>query len=30
MYKKLETLAKNTIFKATRKKPLTNIEIVKI
>ena len=30
MYKKLETLAKNTIFKATRKKPLTNIEIVRI
>ena len=30
IYKKLESLAKNIIFRATKKKPLTNIEIINI
>ena len=30
MYKKLESLAKNIIFRATKKKPLTNIEIINV
>ena len=30
MHKKLESLAKNTIFRSLKKKPLTNIEIIHI